>query len=350
MSRILLVFAAFIALTAFHGNGSEPHTGGDVPVVRENIRGQKKTASNVPAAPEYAGSNIPPKDIHEGHEPPFFASPATSPNYSGISRQVLPADQCSIANKAFLVGEELVYKIYYNWNFIWMSAGELTFRVRDAGSRYHITATGSTYPSYDWFFKVRDKYEVYLDKSTLLPVASSREVEEGGYRLYDKLTFDQASRKVTSVRGKTREVAETAEYNVDPCMHDILSIVYFTRNLEFEKLSPGTPVPIRIFIDKKVWPLRIRYLGKSPEKRIHKLGKFNTLLMSPDVIKGYVFKEDDKLKIYTSDDKNRLPLMIESPISVGSVKAVLKSYNGIRYNLSSYIPRSEKQTDADLPE
>jgi hypothetical protein len=109
-------------------------------------------------------------------------------------------------------------------------------------------------------------------------------------------------------------------------------------------------VPIKIFIDKKVWPLRIRYLGKVPEKRIHKLGRFNTLLMSPDVIKGYVFKEDDKLKIYASDDKNRLPLMIESPISVGSVKAVLKSYNGIRYPLSAYLPRSEKEPERDLPQ
>ena len=281
--------------------------------------------------------------LHRGTE-------AVLPDMTMPERQFLPADQCSISNKAFQVGEELVYKIYYNWNFIWMSAGELTFRVRDAGSRYHITAIGSTYKSYDWFFKVRDKYEVYLDKATLLPVSSSREVEEGGYRLYDKLTFDQSAKKVTSLRGKTREVAESSEYQVDPCMHDILSIVYFTRNLEFEKMAPGTPVPIKIFIDKKVWPLRIRYLGKEPEKRIHKLGKFNTLLMSPDVIKGYVFKEDDKLKIYASDDKNRLPLMIESPISVGSVKAVLKSYNGIRYNLSAYIPRSDKEADGDLPD
>lgn len=269
---------------------------------------------------------------------------------SGADLQYLPPDQCSVANTAFQGGEELVYKLYYNWNFVWMSAGELVFRVNDLGNRYHITAVGSTYKSYDWFYKVRDRYEAYLDKKTLLPVASSRQVAEGKYRLYDQLTFNQSSNKVTSLRGRSKDVAETTEYSVDPCMHDIISMVYFARNMDFDRMSPGTAVPIKIFIDKKVWPLRLRYISKVPEKRIHKLGKFNTVLMSPDVIKGYIFKEDDKLKIYASDDKNRLPLLIESPISVGSVKAVLKSYNGIRYDLSSQIAKGDKEVDGELPE
>lgn len=269
---------------------------------------------------------------------------------SGADAQMAPAAQCSISNNTFLSGEELVYKIYYNWNFVWMSAGELVFRVRDLGDRYHITAHGSTYKSYDWFYKVRDKYEVYLDKATLLPVASSREVAEGKYRLIDKLTFDRTNNKVISQRGKTKEDLETVEYGVDPCVHDVLSIIYYTRNVDVDQLSVGTAIPIKIFIDKKTWPLRVRYLGKVADKRIHKLGKFKAILMSPDVIKGYIFKDENKLKIWASDDKNRLPLMIESPISVGSVKAILKSYNGIKYPLTAQLSKNSKEVDSELPE
>lgn len=42
-------------------------------------------------------------------------------------------------------------------------------------------------------------------------------------------------------------------------------------------------------------------------------------------MEGQVFNENTELKVYVGDDENKLPLMIESPLSVGSVKAVLIS-------------------------
>src|SRR5690554_4022569 len=60
--------------------------------------------------------------------------------------------RCTIKNTAFQSGEELTYKLYYNWNFIWLSAGEVTFKVTELGSQYHLSAVGSTYSSYEWFF------------------------------------------------------------------------------------------------------------------------------------------------------------------------------------------------------
>lgn len=280
-------------------------------------------------------------------------SPATTVDQTASTAQAMhtqaAVNQCSIRNNVFQPGEELVYSLYYNWNFVWMSAGEITFRVRDVGEVYHVSAHGNTYPSYEWFYKVHDKYDTYLDKKTLLPTVSVRSVAEGKYRLYDKVTFNRSDNKVTSLRGKTRESAEPTEFDVEPCVHDILSIIYFSRNVDFNAMHAGTAVPIKIFIDKKTWPLRLRYLGKVSDKRMHKLGRFKTIVFSPDVIKGYVFKEDDKLKVWVSDDKNRIPLMIESPISVGSVKAVLKRYSGLKYPLDSQIERDGAADDSELP-
>lgn len=282
-----------------------------------------------------------------------YSGPATSTMRS-VGQDLtsaLPPNQCSIANNTFQDGEVLTYKLYYNWNFVWMAAGEVTFRAKDLGDRYHISAIGTTYKSYEWFYKVRDRYEVYLDKNTLLPISALRDVEEGKYRLYDKITFDRKRNVVQSMRGKSKESAELTEYTVDPCMHDILSIVYFSRNLDFSSMNSGAQVPIKIFIDKETWPLRIKYLGKVGDKRIHKLGRFKTIVFTPQVIKGYIFKDDDQLKIWASDDKNRIPLMIESPISVGSVKAVLKSYNGLKYNLDAKILKADSgAADPDLPQ
>jgi len=279
----------------------------------------------------------------------FLFQTPPPPQESETEQQTAFITQCSIRNDVFEPGEELVYKLYYNWNFVWMAAGEVVFRVRDLGDRYHVSAYGSTYPSYEWFYKVNDKYDTYLDKKTLLPTVSVRSVSEGKYRLYDKLTFDRPKNTLTSLRGKSRDSATPSEYSVGPCVHDLLSIIYFARNIDFNTLEKGTAVPIQIFMDQTTWPLRLRYQGKNPDKHIHKLGRFKTILFSPDVIKGYVFKEEDKLKVWASDDKNHLPLLIESPISVGSVKVVLKSYSGLKYPLSAKVAPDEGSPDGTLP-
>jgi hypothetical protein len=238
---------------------------------------------------------------------------------------------CSMSNSTFKHGETLVYKLYYNWNFVWLSAGEVTFRVKETKDQYHLSAHGATYKSYEWFYKVRDRYDTYVDKNTLLPVLSVRDIHEGKYRLYDKVTFDQQGKKAYSLRGKTKEVAKLTEYPIESCMHDILSIVYYTRNLDFDKMPTGSNFPIKIFMDKETWPLKVSYLGKEKDKRIKGFGKMNTIKFSPEVISGFVFSEGAKMIVWASDDQNKIPLMIESPVSVGSVKAVIKEYNGLRY-------------------
>ncbi len=243
--------------------------------------------------------------------------------------------QCSMQNEVFQDGEEVTYIIYYNWNFVWLSAGEVTFRVQDLGDQYHLSVVGTTYKSYEWFFKVEDKYDSYIDKETLLPTVSIRDVQEGGYRLYDKVIFDQEEGLARSLRGKTRETAQWTEYDVDRCMHDVLSIIYFTRNVDFNRMEEGDRFPVKIFMDKETWPLKVTYHGKQRKTRVRGKGKFSTIQFSPEVIVGNIFNEGAKMNIWVTDDKNRIPVLIESPVSVGSIKAVLKDYKGLKYEMEA---------------
>ena len=246
-------------------------------------------------------------------------------------------EQCFIENNSFQVGEQITYKLYYNLNFIWLAAGEVVFNVSEKDGKYHVSATGRTYKTYEWFFKVRDQYESYIDKETLLPETSIRDVHEGGYRLYDKVDFDQERNLAISERGKTKYQTEKKEYSLDGCMHDVLSVIYYTRNLDFERYNEGQEFPVKIFMDKEVWPLNVKYKGKEEAKKIKGQGKFKTIKFSPEVIEGEVFKADTEMNIWVSDDGNRIPLLIESPVSVGSVKAVLKDYKGLKYEMTSKI-------------
>lgn len=258
---------------------------------------------------------------------------APSPNFPTTT--TVPVEACSMENNTFQGGEEITYKLFYNWNFVWLSAGEVTFRVRDLGNQYHLSAVGRTYKSYEWFYKVRDYYDTYVDKETLLPSISIRNIQEGGYQLYDKVTFDRSRRVAVGLRGKTREQAQVTEYDIDHCIHDMLSIIYYSRNIEYNQLRTGAEFPIKIFLDKETYPLKVKYLGEEKDKKIKGQGRFDTYVFSPQLIAGEVFKENDQMKVWVSNDQNKIPLEIESPVSVGSVKAVLKSYKGLKYEFTA---------------
>jgi len=274
--------------------------------------------------------------------PAYFGKLNTSPAAAPTSPEAFHPplripDVCETENNVFQPGEKIVYKLYYNWNFVWIAAGEVTFLVHDLPNLYHVMVRGRTYESYEWFYKVRDNYESYLDKKTLLPAIHIKDINEGGYTRYDRTTFYQDEDRAVSARGRTRDDLGEKEIGLEGCMHDLISIVYYARNLQYEDMSTGDEIPIKILMDQEIHPLSIKYLGPHENKKIKGVGRFNTQKFSPQLIAGEVFKEGDEMKIYVSNDRNKIPVLIESPVSVGSVKAVLKSYEGLKYPMEAKV-------------
>jgi hypothetical protein len=219
-----------------------------------------------------------------------------------------------------------------------MAAGEVTFQVVDEGEQYHYIARGKTYDSYEWFYQVKDEYDSWIDKKTLLPNYSERSVNEGKYHIFEKIFFNQAGHQMSVSRSDHKGASETkTEHTVTDCVHDILSSFYNLRNFDVNNQQSGYVIPFKIFMDKEEFSLKIRLTGRDNDKRIHGMGRYKTLKLQPDVIKGYVFKEDSKMTVWVSDDQNRIPLLIESPISVGSVKMVLKEYWGLKYDFKAKV-------------
>lgn len=246
-------------------------------------------------------------------------------------------DICETENNVFQAGEKIVYKLYYNWNFVWLAAGEVTFQVNGLDEQYHITVRGKTYPSYEWFYAVDDKYESYLDKKTLLPEIHIKDVHEGGYTRFDRTVFDQIDHTAVSSRGANRNDLQDKYMDLDGCMHDLISIVYYARNLDPNAMTKGQEIPIKILMDQEIHPLALKYIGREERTKVKGVGFYDTQIFSPQLIAGEVFKEGDEMKIYVSNDRNKIPVLIESPVSVGSVKAVLKSYEGLKYPMTAEV-------------
>jgi hypothetical protein len=263
------------------------------------------------------------------------------PGTTAPVRQFPAPDSCQASNFTFRHGEELIYKIYYHWNFIWLPAGEVTFRMKEEGSQYHYQATGKTYASYDWFFQVEDTYDSWVNKPTLLPNYSERSIREGNYRIFERIAFNQQEQSMSVWRATRKgEPEKQTIHQVSGCVHDILSCLYFLRNTDL--ISPAAPheIPFRIFMDQGEYPLRMRFTGVERNKAVHGMGRYHTLRFEPTVIVGTVFKADSGMKVWVSEDENRIPLLVETPVSVGSVKMVLKSYRGLRYPFKAKVSGS----------
>lgn len=232
-------------------------------------------------------------------------------------------DFCNIKNTSFKAGEKLIFKVYYNASFIWVNAGTAAFSVEpeemNGRDVYHVSGVGRTAKSYEWFYKVNDKYETYLDKETLLPHRFIRNVNEGGFRINQDITFSQAKRQAVSDR---------KVYSIPQCTQDVLSAIYFARNIDYSKYKPGDKIPFNMFLDDKVYSLYIKYVGKETVKT--KFGVYNSIKIVPLLIEGTLFTGGEKMTVWVSDDKNHIPLRISSPILVGSIKVDLMDYQNLR--------------------
>ncbi len=258
------------------------------------------------------------------------------PAESFADDQTTSSDYCRVDNIVFKDGEILTYKLYYNINFIWIGAGTVTFKIYKGGSRYYAEAIGQTYGGYDWIFKVRDTFQSVLDASTLLPIQSTRIVNEGSYTKYDRVNYMRNSRLAESSMGKTRESAETEMITIDQCVHDILSTMYAFRNTPVESLGSKITYELDMMLDRDKYPITLTFKGAENQTKIKGVGSFDTYLFEPGLIAGNVFKKESGMKIWVSRDANKVPLMIESPISVGKIKAILVSHKNLRHETLGY--------------
>lgn len=240
------------------------------------------------------------------------------------------ADFCGITNTAFQAGEVVIMKVYYSALGAYVGAGEAKFTTTleryNGKPVYHCVGTGSSYSFFDNFFKVRDRYESYIDTATLLPYKFIRDIDEGGYKKYNNVTFNQK---------ENTAVSTTGVFPVSNCIQDVVSAVYYARNINFDKYKEGDKIPFDMFLDDEVYHLYIRYLGK--EKVKTRYGKFHAIKFKPLLLKGTIFEGGEKMNAWVSDDPNHLLLRVESPITVGSVKVDMMNYSNLRYPLTSLI-------------
>jgi len=236
-----------------------------------------------------------------------------------------PVDEnCSIKNTSFKAGENVTYRIYYALAGVHFEAGNVQFNCVDeqlnGKAVYHITAIGKTIPFYDHLYKVRDRYETYIDTASLLSYRFTRSKLEGGAKKYENIQFN---REIHTA------ISDSGVFKVPPCVQDVLGALYYIRNMPVDKLSPGDKIEFEMFLDNQLYKSYVRYIGK--ETITTSFGKFRAIKIKPLLIKGSMFEAGEKMTVWVTDDPNHIPIRIQASIRIGNVKADLVDYQNSRW-------------------
>lgn len=211
-------------------------------------------------------------------------------------------------------GEELVFSVQYGI----IKAGEATLEIRniatiDSTYCYRIVSNARTNDVFSLVFKVRDRFESFMDTTHLYSLRYEKHIREGRFRRDQVVEFDQK--------------AHTAEYNdkvipIAPRTQDVLSALYYVRTLP---LKVGQSIAVANHTDGKNYPLVIKVIRK--ETVTVDAGTFDCLVVEPILLGPAIFTQKGRLTVWLTDDRNKIPVLMKSKVVIGSVAAVLKEYN-----------------------
>lgn len=226
------------------------------------------------------------------------------------------------------VGEELEYVIVYS--FVNSGVASIRFDYDSLTHNYHIFAAARSIGLPNVIYKILDVYECYMDTLTGLPVKAIRNIREGNFRDYNEVTFDHSSRQDSTIIHSQKSGTKVVDKNI----LDILTGFYELRkNYIKPDLKTGDLIIIRTYFTDEIWDLKVRYMGKETIKI--KGEKVRCLKFNPVTEVGRAFKTEEDMTVWFSDDKNNIPVKIRVDLWVGSFKAMLTGYKGLKYEFSA---------------
>lgn len=242
----------------------------------------------------------------------------------------------------FQAGEKLEFALQYNWGALYTDVGyanvvldSLTFNGEEA---FRISAYGKTVKFFDWVFKVREDFKSWFTRDGLKPLKFTRDTYEGGYVASNTYLYDWSLDEplihadvYSSKRGQ-----RSLDLPLTPCTFDLPTLFYFARNMNFDVVEPGRRYPMTFAIDDEVFNVYFILHGRETIK-VKDIGEVKVIKFGAKLLEGEVFKGEEDMIIYISDDMNRIPVFFEAPLLVGRATGRLIGWYGLKHTFSSII-------------
>ncbi|SNC75433.1 Protein of unknown function [Hymenobacter gelipurpurascens] len=241
----------------------------------------------------------------------------------------------TVPNTCFKTGEVLQYRVHYGL----INAADATIELSDDVHRvnerpcYRATVTGRTTGSFDYFLRIRDTWRSYIDTTSILPHRFFRNIEEKNYRKNETVDFDHL-KDVASVESHKRDKnkIKRGTFKTPNNVQDIVSGFYFLRTLNYDSRRVGEVIKVQGFFDEEVFNLDVIYKGRETVET--KAGVIRAIRLVPKLPDNKLFRGENAVSVYLSDDRNKIPVLIQAELVLGAVKVDMYKYQGLRNRLN----------------
>ena len=251
--------------------------------------------------------------------------------------------QCFKGNTAVGAGESLAYDVSYQVGPVWTNIALVIFttakEMNNGKNVLHCKLSAKTYPTYDHIFKVRDYYESWVNPETFRPARFQRYTVHKSNTILSSQLFTAGSYSVYSTYKLNSDPVSSQTFQVGACVFDMLTSMYFARNLNLDYLRDGTAVPVSAMYGDASYQVNLIAAGREiiegrDGKKYHCM-KFR--IRMPSGLK--IFKENSEVNLWVTADKNRIPVYMEAEIFLGKVKVYLNDAKGMLNPMTALLSK-----------
>ena len=256
----------------------------------------------------------------------------------------VPVRTTSEEELAFRSGERMDFILHYKWGSINTDVGtatvtldSLTFNGQKA---FRCTASGRTKKFFDVFFKVRENFTSWFTREGMRPLKFTHDTYEGGYEARKTYLYnwDAAETYIAADVYTSKMGQKSLQLPLTPCTYDLPALFFFARNMDVENVEPGKRYPMTFAIDEEIYNVYFILHGRETIK-VKGLGTVNTIRFAAKLLEGEVFKGEEDMTIWVSDDENRLPVYFEAPLRVGVAAGRMSGYGGLKSPFTSLVKK-----------
>jgi hypothetical protein len=249
--------------------------------------------------------------------------------------------QCGIENSAFQAGEKLDYDLHFNWKFVWLKVGSATMQTTSSTYEgepvYKTSLITRGNSKLDNVFMMRDTLLSLCSKKDLSPLYFRKGAREGKRYYVDELwyTYPRGNCHLKMHRITDEGEHKWQEKEYASCIYDMMSIFMRARNFDASNMKKGDIVPLPISDAKSLSNSWLEYRGKENFKVSGTKEKFRCIVFS--FYEHENGKSHELVRFFVTDDENHIPVRLDMFLSFGSAKAFLRTYEGVRSEMTSKI-------------
>lgn len=244
--------------------------------------------------------------------------------------------QCKIKNDYFQAGEEMTYDLYAKFGPIHTKAGKsilsTTADKYNNTNVYKISLIAESTGNVQKLFTLNDTLISYMTKE-LVPLAYVKNAHEGKDNVHETVNYTYSAGGKIDINVKRHKNGEDKFDNnltSNNCIYDMASVVMYARTLDYSKMKKGDDVDVEFMSGRKKVKMVIEHDGIENIKANNKVN-YECIKLVLSISDDAFTNKQEAMRVYITNDKNRMPVRLDSQLKIGSTRAILKAYKGNKY-------------------